>query len=266
MARKNQSNASRKTNTRRDRRRGNQDTRQAVTRGDRHIDESHDIYDNRPRSGYGGYVNPRVNKFEPLNDNQRMYYGMIMSSDLTFALGPPGTAKSYCAIAAAHRLFMDKAIERIILTKPHFEVGEKLGTTPGDLNDKISHIVRPMRVILEKFFGKSHLEYLVLHEKIVFEHLGNIVGLTYDDALVIVDEAQNTTKEQMKAILTRTGKNTRYVVCGDYKEQKYAADRFGLEDAITRLGSKPGVSTMEFTLDDVVRSAFCKLVIEAYRN
>lgn len=272
MARGNQSRASRRQQQHRGQRRADNCNLRSVisesprSRQDRQYDGAFDPLGDHDKGGYGAYTkSPKKYVFVPRTENQRIMFAAIPAHFLTFATGVAGAGKTLVGIAAAHALFTSGQIEQIILTKPHFEVDEKLGTTPGDLQDKISHVVRPMRVEAEKVFGKSHLEYLINKEQVIFEYLGNIVGLTYDNAVVIMDEAQTASPLQMKALLTRTGKNTRYVICGDWREQKYDETKYGLEDAIARLGDHRRVAHIDFELEDCVRSEFCKDVIQAYR-
>lgn len=126
--------------------------------------------------------------------------------------------------------------------------------------------MKPMFVILSKLFGRARLESLIKMEKVVFEPLGNILGNTYDNAMIIIDESQNTTPNQMMALLTRTGERSKVVVCGDYRKQKFIAGRDGLEDAVKRFNDTPGVSRVDFGIEDIVRSGFCRLAVIAYET
>jgi phosphate starvation-inducible PhoH-like protein len=126
--------------------------------------------------------------------------------------------------------------------------------------------MRPMRDILTKLLGASHLENLMNAGRIMFEPLGSILGTTFDNATIIGDEMQNSTPQQMKALLTRVGHDSKIVIAGDYQEQKFIEGMSGMEDAIRRLKSLSSVGHVEFTADDIVRSGFCKDVILAYRN
>lgn len=225
--------------------------------------------DKKQRRGYGAVVpfeSKKGTTIVPLNDKQRKLVSLILAKTLTFATGCAGTGKSHIAIAAAVQLLLKGEIEKIVLTKPDFEIDEKLGTLPGDQDEKTAVLFRSMRDLLNKILGGSHLSNLESQKKIVFEPLGSILGLTFENSFVIIDEAQNTTAGQMYALLTRVGKNSKMVVAGDYREQKFIEGRCGLEDALSRLGKSSYVGRVDFIPDDIVRSDFCKEVILAYRN
>jgi phosphate starvation-inducible PhoH-like protein len=225
----------------------------------------------KPREGYGEYQirnqnNPRNHKFQPLTKNQAVLYSTIMANTLTFAMGPPDTGKSRCAIEAGCELLLSGQIEQLILTTSDFSLEKELGAVPGDVNDKIAPRMRPMKQLLEKILGKSHLENLERNGKVVFEALGLILGLTFDNAFVVVDEAQTMTPIQMKALLTRTGQRTKVVLAGDALDQAYMNEYSGLEDAFLRMLPYPDVGHVTFTLADIVRSDFVRHVTEAYRT
>ena len=201
-----------------------------------------------------------------LTENQRLLGSSIRVNTASFATGPAGTGKTHVAIAEDLSNFFKDRNRCLILTNPGVEIGKKLGILPGNKDDKIAVDVRPMRDILNKLIGASHLESLINNGRVMFEPLGNILGTTFDDATMILDEAQNSTPEQMKAFLTRTGKRTKVVLAGDFKEQKFIPGISGLEDALNRLKRCQSVGHIEFTMDDVVRGDFCKDVIRAYRE
>lgn len=205
-------------------------------------------------------------KLEYLTENQRILGSLIRANTCTFISGPAGTGKTHIAICEQLPWFFSSKDNILVLTNPATEIGEKLGTLPGDKDDKIAISTRPLRDILVKALGASHVDNLVEAGRILFEPLGSILGTTFDDATIIFDEAQNSTPEQMKALLTRVGKRSKIVIAGDYKEQKFIEGRSGLEDAIKRLGHLRDVGHVEFTPDDIVRSDFCKDVILAYRE
>jgi phosphate starvation-inducible PhoH-like protein len=220
----------------------------------------------REREGYGEVVQLKVDQFKPKTDGQRLLVASIKTNCLTFADGPAGTGKSHVAIAQACELLKSNKIERIICTKPMCEIDERLGTLPGNDQEKIAVSVKPMHQLLEKMLGSGHLDYLVKAEKVVFAPLGSILGLTFDNAFVLMDESQNSTPAQMKVFLTRVGHNSKVVVAGDAKDQKFIEGLSGLEDALRRLKNKEEVGHVRFTPDDIVRSSFCKEVILAYRD
>jgi phosphate starvation-inducible PhoH-like protein len=199
-------------------------------------------------------------------ENQRLLGSSCRANVCTFATGPAGTGKTHIAIAEAIPHLKMHKDNILVLTNPATEIGEKLGTLPGDKDEKIAVSTRPLRDILLKLIGSSHLDYYVEAGKILFEPLGSILGTTFDNAVIVFDEAQNSTPQQMKALLTRVGQRSKIVIAGDYKEQKFIDGPSGLEDAIKRLEHLRDVGHIEFTPDDIVRSGFCKDVILAYRD
>ena len=216
--------------------------------------------------GYESTTHPIKSKIEPKNENQRLLISAIKANIATFATGPAGTGKTFLAIVVACGLLKIGIIKQIILTKPAFEIDEDLGTLPGDKDEKMMVLTKPMRDVFIKIIGSSHFENLVRSEKICFEPLGSILGCTFDDAFIIIDESQNSTPSQMKALLTRTGLRSKIVICGDAFEQKFIEGQSGLEDALLRLCHLPNVGHVNFTVDDIVRSGFTKDVILAYRR
>lgn len=219
-----------------------------------------------PKEGFGEFVSPRNSKFKPLTNGQKSLFSSIKANTLTFAAGPPGTGKSYCSIAAGCEMLDSSLIQCIVCVKPFTEIDSELGTLPGDKDEKLAVLYNPMRQIFIKMIGKSHYENLIRAEKIIYEPLGSILGMTYDNALIIMDEAQHSTPSQMKVLLTRLGKDSKAVVCGDYREQKFTDGLSGMEDALNRLGNKSSVGVVQFQVDDIVRSDFTKEVILAYRE
>ncbi len=188
----------------------------------------------------------RRKKAEPLEAKtqaQGHYLCALDSSELIFAIGPAGTGKTYCAAAYAADLLQRGEIERIIVTRPNIEVGSGMGFLPGELEEKYAPYLEPFRA----------------------KPLGFMRGETFDNAFVILDEAQNTTPAEMKMFLTRIGKNCTVVVDGD-PDQCDLTGSSGLMDAVHRLEGLPGVSVVEFCEDDIVRSGLVKLILCAYRN
>lgn len=181
-------------------------------------------------------------------------------------MGPAGTGKSFVALNIGCELLLNNIIDKIVCLKPNTEIDEELGILPGGKDEKLAVLYNPVRQILTKILGASHFENLIRNQKIILEPLGSILGMTYDNAIMIVDEAQYTTPGQMKVILTRLGENTKVVICGDYKEQRFEDGISGLEDAYKRLRYKDSVGSIEFESSDIVRSPFTKQVIESYRE
>lgn len=215
----------------------------------------------------GGVVVPiRKNLFKPKTDNQRRLISSIKSNACTFAMGPAGTGKSYVALSVACDMLVNGLIDKIICLKPNTEIDSELGVLPGNKDEKLAVLYNPMKQIFNKILGISHFENLIRNGKIILEPLGSILGMTYDRAIMVVDEAQYTTPGQMKVILTRLGEDTKIVICGDYKEQRFESGMSGLEDSYRRLRYKDSVGSIEFELSDIVRSPFTKQVIESYRE
>jgi phosphate starvation-inducible PhoH-like protein len=221
------------------------------------------------KSGYGAVVPFRGNNIKPvnpLNEKQRLLIASIIANTLTFATGCAGTGKSFLAVGTALKMLLNREIEQIVITKPDFEIDSKLGTLPGDQNEKTAPLFRSIRDIMYKLIGSGFMEVLEKSGKIKFETLGNILGTTFDNSVMIMDEAQNCTPNQMKAFVTRIGKNSKIIICGDYKEQTFIEGRNGLKDAVRRFHGEPSVSRVDFEIDDIVRDDFVKVAILAYRK
>lgn len=220
-----------------------------------------------PNENFGVFVKPMSEStFKPITEKQRILVSSIRSNTLTFATGPAGTGKSFCALGVGVQLLKAGIIDTIVCLKPAVEIDSELGTLPGGKDEKLAVLYNPMRHILIKLLGKSHFENLLRSEKILFEPLGSILGMTYDNAMVIIDEAQHSTPSQMKVLLTRLGENSKVVVCGDYREQQFTHGLSGMEDSLKRLRHGHGVGIVEFEADDIVRSPFTKQIILAYRE
>lgn len=210
----------------------------------------------------------RQKKAEPLQAQtqaQGHYLCALESSQLIFAIGPAGTGKTYVASAFAADLLKSKAIEKIIIARPNVEVGAGFGFLPGELEEKYAPYLAPFREIMIERMGLSTYEYNLKAEYIVPTPLAFLRGATFNNAFVILDEAQNCTPAEMKMFLTRIGKNCTVVVDGD-PEQCDLHGPSGLNDAVRRLERIPGVSVVEFTEDDIVRSGLIKDILIAYRN
>ena len=231
----------------------------------------------RPAYDVGGFTpvvtpDPRLagrrKKAEPLEaqtEAQAHYLMALESSQLIFALGPAGTGKTYVASVFAADLLKSKAIEKIIITRPNVEVGAGFGFLPGELDEKFAPYMAPFREIMIGQMGITTYEYNLKAEYIVPTPLAFLRGATFNDAFVILDEAQNTTPAEMKMFLTRIGKNCTVVVDGD-PDQCDLNGPSGLNDAVRRLERIPGVAVVEFDEDDIVRSGIVKDILCAYRN
>ena len=199
----------------------------------------------------------------PLTDAQRRLDGAIFSSTLTFAVGPAGVGKTWLTAARMAEAFVAEDVDRLIVTRPAAAAGEELGFLPGDLSEKIAPWAKPVYDVFAEIMGSGRLEYELKAGKIEFSPLGFLRGNTFKRAMVLLDEAQNTTPSQMKLVLTRVGEDCRIIVDGDLA-QKDIPGPSGLDDAMRRLAHVRGVSTVRFTTDDIVRSGFCRDVIVAY--
>ncbi len=189
----------------------------------------------------------------------------IAESDVTFAIGPAGTGKTFLAVAMAVSAFRNRQVSRIILTRPAVEAGEKLGFLPGDLQNKVDPYMRPLYDALQEMMGAE--TYLKHMEKGIIEvsPLAYMRGRTLDDSFIILDEAQNTTPEQMKMFLTRLGFRSRMVVTGDVTQIDLPPDRHsGLKEARRILHEVPGLRFVELTERDVVRNPLVQRIIRAY--
>jgi phosphate starvation-inducible PhoH-like protein len=209
----------------------------------------------------------RVNRqpIEALNESQRRYINAIKSFELIFATGPAGTGKTWICGALAAQALNEGVIDKIIITRPAVEAGESLGFLPGELEDKFDPFLRPFKDVLNERLGKSYVDYLMKVGRIEAAPLAYMRGRTFKNAFVILDEAQNTTPNQMKLFLTRIGSDCKIVVNGDTR-QKDIHGVSGLEDAIRRLSHIPSVKCVGFSRKDVVRSGLCQEVIEAYES
>jgi phosphate starvation-inducible PhoH-like protein len=200
-----------------------------------------------------------------LTEAQGHYLISMEGNQLTFGVGPAGTGKTYVCAAKAAEMLLDKQIGQIIITRPMVTAGKGAGYLPGELEEKFAPFFEPFLQVFYQRLGRSHYENLVRNEKIVAKPLDYIRGLTFDNAFVILDEAQNTTPEQMKLFLTRIGEHSRVVVNGDIL-QKDIQGLSGLEDAVYRFRGMKQVSVVEFDEDDIVRSGLVKEILKRYRN
>ncbi len=198
---------------------------------------------------------------------QSRYVEAIRKHDITFSIGPAGTGKTFLAVAMAVSAFRAHQVSRIILTRPAVEAGERLGFLPGDLQTKVDPYMRPLYDALHELMGSE--QYLKNLEKGLIEvsPLAFMRGRTLDEAFIILDEAQNTTPEQMKMFLTRLGFNSKAVVTGDITQIDLPPDkRSGLKDARRVLHGVEGLAFVELTQKDVVRNALVQRIIHAYER
>ena len=203
----------------------------------------------------------------PLTNAQRLYDAAIFSSLITFGVGPAGTGKTWLAAARAAEQLRDGHIERIIVTRPAIEAEENLGFLPGEAEEKYAPYFRPVRDALEEVLGRGALEYHIKSGAIEARPLAYLRGATFKDAVVILDEAQNTTVNQMKMFLTRIGDGTRVIVNGDPAQKDLPRGvKSGLADAVARLRHLSSVAIINFAVEDIVRSGICQDIVRAYEE
>lgn len=212
-------------------------------------------------------VMPGNRKVFPRNDAQTEYVKLALRQPITFAFGPAGTGKTFLAVAVALHLFRHEEIDRIILTRPAVEAGEKLGFLPGDLEEKVSPYLRPLSDALFSLVEGNRLKAMFEGNQIEIAPLAFMRGRTLDRAAVILDEAQNTTPVQMKMFLTRLGPGSRAILTGDPSQTDLPqGQRSGLSDALNRLRNLSAVSTVQFDEKDVVRHPIVRQIIAAYEQ
>lgn len=204
---------------------------------------------------------------QPRTPNQKKYLQAILSTDVVFGVGPAGTGKTYLAVAAAVDAYERDAVERIILTRPAIEAGERLGFLPGDLVQKVDPYLRPLYDALFDLFGFEKTQRLIEKQIIEIAPLAFMRGRTLNNAFVILDEAQNTTPEQMKMFLTRIGFGTRAVITGDVTQVDLPRGvKSGLAHACSVLEDVRGISIVHFTTEDVVRHPLVGAIVRAYEE
>ena len=196
---------------------------------------------------------------------QKTYLDAIQKNTVTFGVGPAGTGKTYLAVAMAVAAFRDKQINRIVITRPAIEAGEKLGFLPGDLQSKVDPYLRPLYDALFDMLGAENYQRYVERGNIEVAPLAYMRGRTLDDSFIILDEAQNTTPEQMKMFLTRLGQGSKAVVNGDVTQIDLPAGKTrGLKEAVAVLEGVQGIAVCRLTDRDVVRHELVQRIIRAY--
>ena len=190
-----------------------------------------------------------------------------MKNTITIGVGPAGTGKTYLAVAAAVAAFRERTVNRIILTRPAVEAGERLGFLPGDLQNKVDPYLRPLYDALYDMLGAETYQKYLERGNIEVAPLAYMRGRTLDDSFIILDEAQNTTREQMKMFLTRLGFGSKIVITGDVTQIDLPADKTsGLKDAVRILENIPDIAICRLTASDVVRHALVQQIIAAYER
>ena len=203
----------------------------------------------------------------PRTENQRRLVEAWQTNDMLFAVGPAGSGKTYTAIALAVRALKNKEIKKIILSRPAVEAGEKLGFLPGDMKDKIDPYLQPLYDALEEMIPPAKLQEYMQANVIQIAPLAFMRGRTLNDAVVILDEAQNTTTAQIKMFLTRMGWNTKMIVTGDRTQIDLPRSTpSGLIEAIRILRGIPGIAFIEMNKGDIVRHKLVTRIVEAYEH
>lgn len=212
-------------------------------------------------------VTTKGKPIKPKTLGQRKYVDAIQKNTITIAVGPAGTGKTYLAVALAVNAFKSKQVSRIILTRPAVEAGEKLGFLPGDLQQKVDPYLRPLYDALYDMLGAENFLKYQERGDIEVAPLAYMRGRTLDDSFIILDEAQNTTQEQMKMFLTRLGFNSKAVVTGDITQIDLPADkRSGLKQAVKILKDIEGIAITRLNGKDVVRHKLVQDIIKAYER
>jgi phosphate starvation-inducible PhoH-like protein len=198
-----------------------------------------------------------------LTENQERYIKSIKSHTITFGVGCAGTGKSYIAATMACDAFLEKRIQNIIITRPMVQAGAGLGFLKGDLQEKFTPFMTPLTDIMSQAMGASQFAYAIKSKKIQMVPLELMRGSSWNDSWVILDEAQNATKQQMLMFLTRIGRNTKAIVDGDPDQCDLKVES-GLNDALVRLRDMPDVAIIKFYTDDIVRSGVVRDVLVRY--
>jgi phosphate starvation-inducible PhoH-like protein len=201
---------------------------------------------------------------KPLNFIQGEYLRAIQSNQIIFGVGSAGTGKTYVAATYAAGELFHRRIQKIIVTRPNVETGRGLGFLPGTLEEKYAPYLEPFDNVFNRCLGKGFYEYALKAKDIEPRPLGFMRGSTFDNCIVLLDEAQNATREEMKMLLSRIGKNCKMIISGDV-DQSDIPDS-GLSDAIHRLSRIPDIEVVRFLDEDIVRSKMCKQIILAYRD
>jgi phosphate starvation-inducible PhoH-like protein len=217
----------------------------------------------------GGRVEIKTRKktVEPRTDAQKAYVQALFQNELGFGIGPAGTGKTYLAVAVGVNMFTEGLVDRIILSRPAVEAGEKLGYLPGDMKDKVDPYMQPLYDALNDFLPGKQLAKLIEEKRIEIAPLAFMRGRTLANAFVVLDEAQNATTMQMKMFLTRLGEGSRMVITGDRSQVDLPRGvQSGLRDAENLLSRIDGISFNYFTSKDVVRHPLVAAIIDAYEK
>jgi phosphate starvation-inducible PhoH-like protein len=213
------------------------------------------------------YVSANKRVISPKSINQKVYIDSIRNHDIVFGIGPAGTGKTYLAMAMALAALMKNQVTRMVLCRPAVEAGEKLGFLPGDLAEKVNPYLRPLYDALHDMVDFDRARRMLERGTIEVAPLAFMRGRTLNDSFIILDEAQNTTSEQMKMFLTRLGYNSKAVITGDVTQIDLPSGKLsGLKEASIVLGNTPGISFVRFNDRDVVRHRLVQSIIKAYES
>jgi len=213
------------------------------------------------------FIQTKKRKIVPRTPNQTIYFKLLNTKNIVIAVGPAGTGKTYVAVAKALSCLQEGKVNKIILSRPAVEAGEKLGFLPGDLKEKVDPFLRPIYDALYSMLPFEQVEKKILNNVIEIAPIAFMRGRTLEDCFIILDEAQNTTRTQMKMFLTRLGKNSQMVVVGDVTQIDLVSERdSGLKDAVKKLKKIDDIGFIELYEKDVVRHDLVKKIINAYEK
>ena len=201
-----------------------------------------------------------------LTDKQRELYKMIRNNTFTIVQGPAGTSKTFTACYTALNMLADKKVDRIVLTKPIKESGEELGHLPGDIEEKTAPFMRSYFSNFEKIIGKHNVDMLKLNGEIQVEPLAYMRGVTYDDAIILLDEAQNATMKQLMLWITRLGKNSKAILMGDVSQFDIRKSDSKFLSFINMIDGVPMVSNFQFASEDIVRNKILIDIVNKYES
>ncbi|MCX7864685.1 MAG: PhoH family protein, partial [Novosphingobium sp.] len=213
-------------------------------------------------------IRTRKKTIVPRSPTQIPYMQALARNDIIFALGPAGTGKTYLAVAQAVSQLITGSVQRLILSRPAVEAGERLGFLPGDMKEKVDPYLRPLYDALYDCMPPEQVERRIASGEIEIAPIAFMRGRTLADSFIILDEAQNTSPMQMKMFLTRFGQNSRMVICGDPRQVDIpgGAAHSGLADAVGRLEGMEGIAVIRFDAGDVVRHPLVAKIVNAYEN
>ncbi len=201
-----------------------------------------------------------------LSPKQKLYSDTIIHNTITFCWGPAGTSKTFSACYTALKLLQKAEIERIIFTKPIQESGEKLGSLPGDVNDKIGPYMESFLITMEKIISKEKLAQLFIEKQIEFRPLAYLRGATFDKSMMILDEAQNCDMKQLMLYVSRLGNDSKVLLAGDVTQHDISYEKVALPMFVDMVRDVEGVGEFVFTDDDIVRSKILKEIVKRYEE